>query len=155
MENINYDVLKQEVGDLLDQHRIMVLATAAQDHVTARAVSCIRQDLRIYFQTDSDFLKCRQIEENPRVALCGGNMQIEGTARLIGRTLDERNRELAALYREIHPGSFKAYSDRESSVFAEVEIARVTLWKYENAHSLRDFLDVPEQRATREYYCKV
>ena len=155
MDQIHYDDLKQEIIDLLEQNREMVLATAAHDHVTARSVTCIHKDFKIYFQTDTNFLKYRQIGANPSVALCAGNMQIEGKAHFIGRTLDGSNQEIAALYRKIHPGSFNAYSHRESSVLAEVEIIRVTLWKYDNAHSLRDFLNVPERQATREYYCKI
>ncbi|MBN2302840.1 MAG: pyridoxamine 5'-phosphate oxidase family protein [Anaerolineae bacterium] len=153
--DISYDDLARSIIKQLDKTPEMVLATCAGDRVTARMMSCIHRDLRIYFQTDRGFLKYEQIVQNPNVALCISNMQIEGTARILGRWSEIDDPELKALYRQHHAGSFERYGHRDSQVCIEVTITQVTLWKYEGDFALRDFLHVPEHMARREQYCKV
>ena len=38
---IEYNVLREEALQFLDKHKILFLATSADDRVTARAMSCI------------------------------------------------------------------------------------------------------------------
>jgi general stress protein 26 len=46
-----------------------------------RNVSCLFYNDKIYFKTDKDFRKTKQLYENPNVALCYGGIQVEGTAK--------------------------------------------------------------------------
>lgn len=78
--NLPYNELETEVLSILAQTRHMVLATAAQNRVTARTMSIVNIRLDLYFQTDRRFLKVDQIERNPNVALCAGSLQTEGHA---------------------------------------------------------------------------
>lgn len=80
METLDYSKVEKEVIDFITRNNKMVLATCSKNRVTARTVSIINQGLKIYFQTDIEFLKYRQIKENSNVALCQGNVQIEGQA---------------------------------------------------------------------------
>ena len=66
---MDYNMLKEKIMNLLAKQDVMVLATACNDRVTARSVSCVQQRLNVFFQTDKNFLKVQQIEENSQVAL--------------------------------------------------------------------------------------
>lgn len=150
--NIDFEKLKGEVMGLLRNKDIMVLATSSSDRVTARSVSYIVLNSSIYLQTDKTFLKCKQIIINPNVALCIDNIQIEGSAKIKGHPFDEENRAFVEEFRKVHNGSFNAYSHMENEVVIEIEPISITLWKYEEGKPLRDFLDLRDKRAYREYY---
>lgn len=72
-EFIDYYKLEKEVFENLDSNTHIVLATSLNDEPTARTVSHIVLDNKIYFQTDINFDKCIQIEGNSNVALCLNN----------------------------------------------------------------------------------
>jgi general stress protein 26 len=149
---IDFEALRSEVIGMLDRHKVLILATSANDRVTARSVSCVHKDLTVFFQTDKSFLKCRQITRNPNVALCADNMQIEGIAKIKGHPLDEANKEFLELFKRDHRGSFERYSRIKNEIVIEVEPRLITLWKYEDARPIRDFLLVQEAKASREFY---
>ena len=69
-----YTKFWQELGPA----RKMVLATALAEKVTARMMSVVVLEEKLYFQTDITFRKYQQIRSNPHVALCADNIQIEG-----------------------------------------------------------------------------
>jgi len=83
-QKIDLQTLEGEIKETLGDHKIMVLTTCSSNRVTARSMSCIIDGLNVFFQTDSGFLKIGQILENPRMALCHVNVQIEGNAWVEG-----------------------------------------------------------------------
>ncbi len=90
--------------------------------------------------------------QNPNVALCADNLQIEGIAGVRGHPLDDNDKEFIELFKKEHDGSFEKYSHLRDEVVIEVEPKLVTLWKYEGLNPLRDFLYVSEGNASREYF---
>ncbi|KYH28749.1 pyridoxamine 5'-phosphate oxidase [Clostridium tepidiprofundi DSM 19306] len=130
----------------------MVLATSKNNRVTARSVSCILVNSKIYFQTDKTFLKYDQIKHNPNVALCVDNFQVEGYAKIKGHPFEEKNKNFIEVFRKEHEGSFNAYSHMRNEVVIEVEPKFITAWKYENGKPFREFLDFENGRAYRKYY---
>ena len=54
----------------LGDWKIMALASAVNEHVMVRNVSCLFYDGKIWFKTDKNFRKTQQLFQNPRVALC-------------------------------------------------------------------------------------
>jgi uncharacterized pyridoxamine 5'-phosphate oxidase family protein len=150
--NTDFQKLKDEVIEMLRNKHIVVLATSSSNRVTARSVSCVVLNSKIYFQTDKTFLKCEQIIENPNVALCIDNIQIEGNAMIKGHPFDKENKAFIEEFKKVHNGSFNAYSHMENEVVVEIEPVSVTLWKYEEGKPLRDFLDLKNKKAHREYY---
>jgi general stress protein 26 len=150
MTEINYDLLENEFFEQLKKKQVMVLATSYENKVTARNMSCILINKKIYFQTNTSMTKFIQIFNNPNVALCVDNIQIEGVASIKNHPLAEK--EFIDIYKEIHTGSYEAYSHMEGAVVIEVEPVYVTIWKYENGEPLRDFLDLRNKKATREIY---
>lgn len=151
MEEIDFESLQKETVEFLQDNKFMILATCADHRVTARTVSIINDGLRIYFQTDRNFLKCRQIEENNLVALSTGNIQIEGKAQITGHSLE--NSFFKENYPKSHEGSFRQYSHLRDEVVVEIEPILVTFWKYDSAQRpFREYLMVEEKKAYREYY---
>lgn len=150
---IDFKTLETEVIELLDKNKIWVLATSSNDRVTARSISIVNEGLRIYFQTDKNFIKYKQIVKNPNVALCYGNVQIEGTAKIKGHPLDEVNQRFVELYRKCHEGSFLRYSHLKNQVVIEIEPKLITLWKYIDSEPFRDYLYVDSLKVVREHYC--
>lgn len=154
MELLDYSQVENEVIDFITRNNTMVLATCSENRVTARAVSIINQGMKIYFQTDFEFLKYRQIKENPNVALCHGNIQIEGQAKITCHPFE--NPYFIENYKNQHKTAFEKYSHLKDNVIIEVEPSFITFWKYTEVDRkpYRDFLDVKEQKAYRKYYQK-
>jgi uncharacterized pyridoxamine 5'-phosphate oxidase family protein len=147
---IDFDSLKGEVLDFLEKNRTLILATCAESRVTARAMSCIHRGLTVYFQTDTRSVKFEQMQKNPRVALCGENVQIEGRVIIRSQPMEEPG--FVELYKKHHPGSFSMYSRMKHNVVVEVRPTFVTFWKYVDNKPCRDFLYVDEGKAEREFY---
>ncbi len=149
---INYDTLNDEVIQFLDTHKILMLATSANNRVTARSMSCVNKGLTIYFQTDKKSIKFKQIERNPQLALCAENVQIEGMAIIGNHPLDSSNKEFIEMYKISHPIAFNAYSHLEKQVAIKVEPKFITLWKYSDGKPYREFLYIHSHKAERKDY---
>jgi general stress protein 26 len=147
-----YGALKEEIINLFGESKVMVLATSSNSRVTARSMSCVFNGINIMFQTDETFAKVSQIKENPSVALCINNLQIEGMAIIKGHPLNNENKSFINKFKEQHEGSYYTYSHLKNETVIEVIPTLITIWKYENGKPLRDFLVVSENRAIREYY---
>jgi uncharacterized pyridoxamine 5'-phosphate oxidase family protein len=147
---LDYGTLEREVFNSLEEGRIMVVATSYDNKVTARSMSCLIYNKRIYFQTSKAFSKFEQMYHNPNVAMCVNNMQLEGMIHMKGHPMEEA--EFAEKYKEQYLGSYNAYSHMKEAVVIEVEPTFVTLWKYGDGQAFRDFLDIGKKRAYREIY---
>ncbi|MFX1256225.1 MAG: pyridoxamine 5'-phosphate oxidase family protein [Promethearchaeota archaeon] len=149
---INYDELKKEIEDFFRKNKSFVLATSANDKVSARTMDCINIGLKIMFETDRRSGKFKQMEKNPNVALCTKNVQIEGVAKIRKHPLDESNKKFIELYKKNHLYAYQLYSHLKNSVVIRVEPKLITLWKHINGKPLRDFLFIDKRIARREYY---
>lgn len=151
---IDFQEAKARLFGMMQNGKIMVLATSQNDRVTARAMSCIVFDEKIYFQTDKTFLKYQQIKSNPNVALCFSNVQLEGTAKTAGHPLDAKNSRFAQLFEEQYKGSFDAYTHLKNEIVIEVDISQAVSWNYEGGRPYREFIDFKKNEAVKEYYIK-
>lgn len=149
---INFNLLEKEIFDILGDNKIMVLATSYEDKVTARSMSCVIINRKIYCQTDKTFLKYNQMAKNHNVALCIDNIQIEGVAKIKQHPFEKENKEFIQIFKEKYKGSYENYSRMNNEVVVEIEPTVITLWKYENAQPFRDFLDIKKNKAYREIY---
>lgn len=130
----------------------MVLSTSRQDHVTSRMMSIVQKEGVFYFQTDREMRKYRQLESNPRVALCIENIQIEGVCREIGAPMETV--EFCRLYKECFPGSFHRYSALEKECLFAVTPLRIERWLYLAGKPFLEEMDVERQiYVRREYHC--
>jgi uncharacterized pyridoxamine 5'-phosphate oxidase family protein len=101
------------------------------NYPTARSMSVIVFNEKIYFQTGVNLLKYKQIAENNKVALSFDNVQIEGTANIIGKPLDEKNKEIMVKYKKHFKPAYNNYSHLEDEILIEVIIGKATIWKYD------------------------
>ena len=151
-EFIDYNELEKETFEILEKNKHIVLATCLNDKPTARTVSHIILDNKIYFQTDIKFDKCMQIEENNNVALCLDNYQIEGTAKILGHPLNEENERFLNKFKQVHKNSFNEYSALEDEVVIEINPIFIKIWKYIDNKPYIEYLNIIDKVATRESY---
>ncbi len=133
-KELDYEEKKQEIIKFLEleDNRVMVLATSHNDRVTARNVGIANCGLDIYFFTWVHSHKCLQIRENPRVALCKDDVQIEGLAEILGDLVDEKNKEYAEKLRNRSPDSVERWEHQPRMVVIRVRptlIATAGEWK--------------------------
>ena len=151
-EFIDYNELEKETFDNLDKKKHIVLATCLNDEPTARTVSYIILDNKIYFQTDIKFDKCMQIKENNKVALCLDNYQIEGTAKILEHPFNKKNQRFLNKFKQVHENSFNEYSTLEDEVVIEINPVFIKIWKYIDGKPYIEYLNIVDKVATREAY---
>ena len=149
---VDFSEFKREIFQLLGDKKTMVLATSSDNRVTARNMSCVVIDKLIYFQTDKTFLKYQQILENPNIALCVDNIQIEGVAKIKKHPFDEENKKFLSTLEKSYKSSFDNYSKMKNEVVVKIVPTLITIWKYQDGQPFRDFLDISKKQAYREIY---
>lgn len=150
--DLNYEQLEQEILEVLGSNKYWAVATSANNRVTVRSMSIVNDGLNIYFQTEMLLDKYKQILINPNVALCYHNVQIEGKAESKGQVASRENEKIRKLYCLHHNKAYERWQGLEEQVFIEVQLVKITMWKYVDAKPCRDFLYIDEHRAVREYY---
>lgn len=136
----------------LSRKNSMVLATSANDKVTARSISTIYDSGFIYFQTDSSMEKYQQILINDNVALSVDFLQLEGKAADIGKWNDFP--ELLKKYIVKHKKSYDTYKTLPTEIVMKIQIKKIKKWNYINSAPLEIILFPLERRVTRcKYVC--
>lgn len=130
----SYEEMKQKVIDEIEKHRKIYLATSVGDHVTVRRVGVISDGLKMWFVTDHESRKYKQIEINPNVAVAlGDNLQIEGIATLKGHPMDVENSDYIQAFKLQFSEMYERVSrpgrnlQRKGSRVIEVYPTRVSL----------------------------
>lgn len=130
--------------------KIMALASSVDNHVMVRNVSCLIYDEAIYFKTDKNFRKTKQLYDNPRVALCFSGIQVEGIATIKGLVVDEPERKFEKLYQKYLWGSYNAYSHEDTEILVEVKPTFVEIWDTDEKNkAFQIFIDF--EKETVEY----
>lgn len=145
MKSLDYAKLKQDVIDALERGKSIVLATCSKNRVTAREVYYASDDLKVFFITSKAYNKYKQIEKNRNVALCLGNIQVEGIASILGHPSLEENRDAINTCLNKSRSDFEPYLKYKNIVLIEVAIERIKLWR----NNGREHLDVSKQEAYR------
>jgi general stress protein 26 len=153
-EKLNFNELKAEIIKILNNTCDMVLATSYKDKVMARTMNIVNDELKLFCQTDKFFFKSDQIVNNPFVALCINNLQIEGSAKITGHPVLEENRKFSELFKQKHPAAFEKYSKLVTETVIEIQPTIITLWKQIDSKPCREFLDINNNEAIREFYVK-
>ena len=127
MHNTNdFEKLWQDIGT----HGVMVLSTCADNRVTSRSMTVAVIDGRFYCQTNKDYLKCRQIAQNPNVALCFSRFTIEGVCRDIGKPCD--NEFFVKALGKAYPDAVERWSSLPQECVLEITPTLIQSWIYEN-----------------------
>lgn len=136
------DIMFHQLGDW----KIMALASCVNDYPMIRNVSCLFYDNKIYFKTDKNFRKTKQLFENPRVALCWSGIQVEGTAENKGLVTEEPGRRFEKGYKEFLWNSYNAYSHEDTEILIEVAPKYVEVWDTsEDGYAYQLFIDFEKE----------
>lgn len=139
----------------LGDWKIMALASSVNDYVMVRNVSCLFYDNKVYFKTDKNFRKTKQLYENPQVALCWSGVQIEGIAENKGLVIDEPDRKFEKLYKEHLWGSYNKYSHEDTEIIIEVTPKYVEVWDTsEDNYAFQIFIDFDKKSVEVKEYDK-
>ena len=137
----------------LGEWKIMALASSVNDHVTVRNVSCLFYDEKVWFKTDKDFRKTKQLLQNPNVALCWSGVQIEGIAKSKGLVVEEPNRTFEKLYERYLWGSYNKYSHEDTEIIVEVCPMFVEIWDTtEDNYAYQIFIDFDKKSVETKLY---
>lgn len=132
------DIMFKQLGDW----KIMALASSVKDYVMVRNVSCLFYDHKIYFKTDKNFRKTKQLFENPQVAMCFSGIQVEGIAENKGLVVEEPGRRFEKGYKEFLWNSYNAYCHEEDEIIIEVSPKYVEVWDTsEGEYAYQIFID--------------
>lgn len=151
--NMNFEAAVKKMFDMLGNSKIMALATSKNDHVFVRNVSCVFYDNKIYFKTDKNFRKTKQLLENPQVAICWDGIQVEGLAINKGLVIEEEGRRFEEAYRKYLWGSYNAYSHVDTEILIEITPKFVEIWDQDSdKRGFQTFLDFDKQSVEVVYY---
>lgn len=115
------------VKNILEREKLFYLATTNGRYADNSAVCfAYDEDLHLYFGSYSDTLKCRNIAQNPYVAIAVGTLQIHGAAKLVPYGSNEYKSK-----REIYDKRFPQYAAVFEKVNNELyEISPLVIWNY-------------------------
>ncbi|MBQ5760259.1 MAG: pyridoxamine 5'-phosphate oxidase family protein [Clostridia bacterium] len=137
----------------LGDWKIMALATAVDQHVMVRNVSCLFYDGKIWFKTDKNFRKTQQLYQNPNVALCWSGVQVEGTAKNVGLVTEQPDRRFEEGYKKFMWGSYNKYSHEDTEILIEVTPSFVEVWDTtEENYAFQIFIDFSTQSVEVKQY---
>ena len=144
----NFIKLKNEVFDILNNNKHIVLATSFENNVTARTISYIMLKDELYFQTLSTYEKALQIKNNSNIALYLDNLQMTGTAQILNHPSE--NKEFLQKYKKTHYNAYNKYSMLENEVVIKVKFNKASLWKYENNSGNKIVIDLVKKEYWNE-----
>ena len=126
---MDYKQMLQTVFDDLGEGKKMVLATCANDEVSARTMSIIIHQGKFYFQTGVTMSKVADIAVNNKVALCAKGTSIMGVCREIGRPGDAENAWFLEKFSTYFTSAALKYSHLEYERIYEVVPTKIKIWK--------------------------
>lgn len=152
-KEINFEKTKEKFTNFLEakDNAIMVLATSFKNRVIARNVLIVSNRLDIYFFTWGHSRKCKQIENNPKVALCKDKVQIEGTAKILGDLFSQKNKRYTDMIRNKFPEAIKRWEQKPGMVIVRIRPNFICVdgTVIDNDVYL-DYLDIESKKAYRE-----
>ena len=152
-KNLTFRQAAALMFEKLGGSKVMALASSVNDHVMVRNVSCLFYDGKVWFKTDKNFRKTRQLYENPRVALCWSGVQIEGSAENRGLVVEEPGRRFEALYKKHLWGSYNKYSHEDTEILIAVTPKFVEIWDTsEDNYAYQIFLDFDKEAVEVRQY---
>ena len=115
------------ISRIMKKEKLLSLATANSNYPDNSVVCYAFDDnFHLYFGSYSDTLKCRNIAENPYVAITIGTLQIHGMAKIIPYGSTEYISK-----REIYDRRFPQYRSVFERINNELyEITPLVIWNY-------------------------
>ena len=152
-KDITFETAVNRMFEMLGNSKIMALASSVNDYVMVRNVSCIFYDEKIYFKTDKNFRKTKQLMENPQVAMCWNGIQVEGIALNKGLVTEEPGHRFEEGYKKYLWESYNKYSHTDTEILIEVSPKYVEIWDTsEDGYAFQLFLDFEKKEVEVKQY---
>jgi general stress protein 26 len=121
-ETVDYYKTRDKLLSFLErkENAVMVLATSADNHVMARPVLVVNDNLILYFFTWRHSRKCAQIEINSMISLCKDKIEIEGNAEILGDMISPKNKPIFNIIKKKHPEAIHRWGDKPNMVIIRV-----------------------------------
>ena len=151
-KNLNFTETLQTKLNLLEGAQEIVLSTCLNNHITSRLVDCASYETSIYFITWGHHTKCTQIHQNPKVAFCFRNLQLEGVAKILGNPLLESNHEHSERFKTKQPETFHRFAKYDGMVLVKADIHSIHSWEgwYDDENGFfLDIVDLINKKAFR------
>ncbi|MBQ5673469.1 MAG: pyridoxamine 5'-phosphate oxidase family protein [Lachnospiraceae bacterium] len=150
---MTFETAVERMFEILGNSKIMALASSVNDYVMVRNVSCLFYDEKIYFKTDKNFRKTKQMMENPQVAMCFNGIQVEGIAVNKGLVVDEPGRRFEEGYKKYLWESYNKYSHTDTEILIEVSPKFVEIWDTsQDGYAFQLFLDFDKKEVEVKHY---
>lgn len=147
---LSFEELKARNVKLLNNNKLIYLATACNGRAKSRIVDYYNDELMIGFITWQNTVKIKHIRNNPIVSLCIDRLHIEGKATLRGHPSLEENKTFMKYYKERHPIPYKNFIEMENTTLVLVEPIMSILMTYEDNFFYLDHLDLFQKSAFRK-----
>lgn len=152
-KDITFETAVNRMFEMLGNSKIMALASSVNDYVMVRNVSCLFYDEKIYFKTDKNFRKTKQLMENPQVAMCWNGIQVEGIALNKGLVTEEPGHRFEEGYKKYLWESYNKYSHTDTEILIEVSPKYVEIWDTsEDGYAFQLFLDFEKKEVEVKQY---
>ena len=153
-KDITFERAVERMFEILGNSKIMALASSVNDYVMVRNVSCLFYDDKIYFKTDKNFRKTKQLMENPQVAMCWNGIQVEGIALNKGLVVDEPGHRFEEGYKKYLWESYNKYSHTDTEILIEVTPKYVEIWdtSEEDGKAFQLFIDFDKKEVEVKQY---
>ncbi|MCM1115565.1 MAG: pyridoxamine 5'-phosphate oxidase family protein [Clostridium sp.] len=136
--------------DDFGNYKNLVLSTVCESKVHSRMMSIVLIDNKFYFQTDKQFLKCRDIESNHYVSLCADNFSVEGICTCVGKPTD--NKIFCEAFKSAYPKSFELYTFLDNEVLYVIEPAYIKRWIYDSGQPYIEIFNIVDNRYAKQKY---
>lgn len=152
-KGITYQEAVDRMFEMLGDSKIMALASSVNDYVMVRNVSRLFYDEKIWFKTDKNFRKTKQLEENPQIAICWSGVQVEGIATIKGLVVDEPGQRFAEGYKKYLWESYNKYSHEDTEVLVEIAPKYVEIWDTsDEGYAFQLFIDFEKKTLEIKQY---
>lgn len=152
-KDITFETAVNRMFEMLGNSKIMALASSVNDYVMVRNVSCLFYDEKIYFKTDKNFRKTKQLMENPQVAMCWNGIQVEGIALNKGLVTEEPGHRFEEGYKKYLWESYNKYSHTDTEILIEVSPKYVEIWDTsEDGYAFQLFLGFEKKEVKVKQY---
>jgi len=143
---IDSTLVKTELMKELGKEKYIILSTTMNNEVRSRLVDFVNNELEIGLFSWISTRKIHDIKNNPHVALCVNNLQIEGRATVYIDSL-ARCKKLIELYKQKLPETYNKFRKLNDTCFITIEPTLLIMMKYENSSLFLYHLDVVNDKA--------
>jgi len=121
--------IKDKVLKILAGNRMCYIATTGNNFVDNAMVAYYAEGFELFFGSFSDTLKCKNIHNNPYIAVCIDNLQIHGKAEMIEHNCKDYD-NVVKKYLNKFP-QYKFYFELENNELYRIK--PLVIWLYDSS----------------------